>query len=269
MRRALVIALAAQATACMVDNPLFLLNGTGTGTGTDATDATGATAETNSGVTGSATLDDATTGAPEIPSHPDVSSCLALREKFDNLGIEPTSGPYEFGSPNGAVVVYCDMITDGGGWTLVGRSAAGGFDNYFGWQYDRGEVIDDTQPYSLNLILYPIVFTEILIGEYSVAKTWGDSLHVVGAPPDYVNAQDANKADTPYIRKIGAVGCAPPLVKMLQTGGYTYLFNAFHFTGKTANCGNDPGLRVDLTARTCSSCDNEANTAHASVTNIQ
>ena len=261
MRRALVIALAAQATACMVDNPLFLLNGTGTGTGTSVTDATDATVTTDatdatvttgagsqggteSGSAG-ATLDDATTGAPEIPSHPDVSSCLALREKFDKLGIEPTSGAYEFGSPNGAVVVYCDMITDGGGWTLVGRSVAGGFDNYFGWQYDRGEVIDDTQPYSLNLILYPIVFTEILIGEYSVAKTWGDSLHVVGAPPDYVNAQDANKADTPYMRKIGAVGCAPPSVKMLQTGGYTYLFNAFHFTGKTANCGDDPGLRVD------------------------
>lgn len=271
MRHALVIALAAQATACMVDNPLFILDGTavgtgtatGTGTGTateaTATDVTtgtgsqggtqsgsaGATTETNTGVTGSTTLDDATTGAAEPPSYPAVFSCLELRDKFEGPGPEPTSGPYEFGSPNGPVVVYCDMSTDGGGWTLVGRSVVDGLDNDFGWQYGRGEVLDDTQPYSLDLILHPIAFTEILIGEYSVGKTWGDSLHVIGAPPDYVNAQYDNTTDIPYKRKIGAVGCAPPSIKMLATGGYNFLFNAFHFTGKMANCGDDPGLRVD------------------------
>lgn len=265
MRRALVITLAAQSVGCMVDNPLFLLdssgsgNGTGTGTNasaaptTSATDTATATTATGSqggtesgsaGVTGSTTLDDATTGAPGIPSYPDVFSCLELREQLEALGLEQTSGPYEFGSPNGAVVVYCDMLTDGGGWTLAGRSVAGGGGDDFGWQSKRGDVLDDAQPYSLGLHLYPIDFTEILLGEYSVGKTWGDSVHVVGAPPDYVNAQFDNTTIIPYKREVGAGACAPTTIKMLETGGYTFLFNAFHFTGKTANCGDDPGLRV-------------------------
>jgi hypothetical protein len=264
MRRALVITLAAQSIGCMVDNPLFLLDSSGSGSGsgngtnasaaptTSASDATattsagsqGGTESGSAGGTGSTTLDDATTGAPGIPSYPDVFSCLELREQLKALGIEPTSGPYELGSPNGAVVVYCDMLTDGGGWTLAGRSVADGSGDDFGWQSKRGDVLDDAQPYSLGLHLYPIGFTEILLGEYSVGKTWGDSVHVVGAPPDYVNALDASTTATPYKHAVGAGACAPASIKMLATGGYTFLFNAFHFTGMMANCGDDPGLRV-------------------------
>lgn len=109
--------------------------------------------------------------SPAIDSPADVApdvavvyqSCVDLHAKVPNA----SSGPYAFKT----YAAWCDMGTEGGGWTLVGRSVALATVP-FGWKSVRGSVNDDTQPYVLDLATAALAFTEGLIGTYSVAKTW-------------------------------------------------------------------------------------------------
>ena len=69
-------------------------------------------------------------------------------------------------------VVYCDMVTSGGGWTLVGRSTAAG--GNLGWQISTGSVTNDSANYSLSIPNSGLTnFTLVLFGSYTSGKTWG------------------------------------------------------------------------------------------------
>lgn len=86
---------------------------------------------------------------------------------------------------------YCDMTNHDGGWTLVGRSAPGEWEEQeepppFGWQYKSGSVADDTVPYSLDALGAGLEFSEILLGSYGEGKAWGDDVYLVTVPESFV-----------------------------------------------------------------------------------
>ena len=85
--------------------------------------------------------------------------------RIKQLGNARWSGNYEI-NPTGIaeIDVYCDMETEGGWWTLGGRSTpSGGASTYL--TADSGSVEDFTQNYSLNV--WSISFTERMIASYS------------------------------------------------------------------------------------------------------
>ncbi len=79
---------------------------------------------------------------PDFTSFLSAPDCKAHRARGRTI-----SGLYSMGGGAG----WCDMTTDGGGWTLVGRSDNGGSDNDpFGWNGTTGSIADFDNAFSVG-----------------------------------------------------------------------------------------------------------------------
>jgi hypothetical protein len=83
-------------------------------------------------------------------------------------------------------LAYCEMSADGGGWTLVARSAGIETVAEFGWSGGTGDVLDEASPYSLDAT--GIDFSEVLFGEHAGGHRLGDRAYVAFVGPGFVGA---------------------------------------------------------------------------------
>lgn len=170
---------------------------------------------------GQAPTPDASVGTSVGTSRPSTSCADLLQNRPELKGQD---GEYTLTLANGAVSVWCDMTTNGGGYTLVARSTASGGSDGFGWRAATGSITVDSAPYSLDLQTHPVPFTEILIGEAMPdSKAWGAHVFAVFVPKDFLSHGQASVplTDPSVIR-----GCAPNL------NVHIWMFN---FAGFTAN----------------------------------
>ena len=139
------------------------------------------------------------------------------------------------------------MSTDGGGWTLVGRSrntpgnpGCAGTDGLsgFGWRTAAGNVNDDSQAYSLDVGGKAVPFTQVLFGNHNGGKSFNGSVYrhtvVANLVDAFVNSHYFIGAPTTVQGACGATA-------MFNWIGFTGNTNSFHFRDVD---GNDFGLFI-------------------------
>lgn len=162
-------------------------------------------------------------------------SCYSLFKSGQTTSGIYSIDPSNSGSPINA---YCDMTTNGGGWTLVGRSVTGASSVTFGWQQDTGSVSDDTVPYSLNVVTAGLKFSVAMFGDYSAGKTWGSYVYTRPfSSVDVVTFATSNTGITDPTPVVGGVTTAT----MLRRMGFTSTYND-HFFFRDITGGASTGL---------------------------
>jgi hypothetical protein len=233
----------------------------------DATDQP----DSNPGIDASA---DATPDAPVDAKPPPDGGCVAsacqgercLNGSCDfyvscsdmHQDLNRPTGPHKLRDPNKVVFdAWCDMNQDGGGWTLIGRSVVAGNSSNFGWKKSTGTINDDTKPYSLDVNVHDLVFTEALFGGYSLGKTWFGSLYKAVLPANFL-ANFKNSAGATTVSKIGGA-CTENSPTMFSNMGFVDNNDQFYMRDNTSS-GNF-GLRADGFALNYTDC------AHAALLN--
>lgn len=106
----------------------------------------------------------------------------SLQSCKDVLAAQPSAALKDGFYPTANGDLYCDMSTDGGGWTEVGRSHdedSGEDQNVpFGWTSVTGDVHDTSHPYSLGVLNLGFDFTQVLLGERADDTDYGASTQV-------------------------------------------------------------------------------------------
>ncbi len=149
-------------------------------------------------------------------------SLLAMGNTTDGIySIDPDGA-----GPIGSLNVYCDITTDGGGWTLVGRSISGGASTSFGWKSATGSPSDDANVYSVNVGGNSIGFSEMLFGSRGAGKAWGANVFKhVDLPKDFVSAYGTSE----LVMGLPAVVIGAGPMNMASRIGYTNQTSTFWF----------------------------------------
>lgn len=175
-----------------------------TGSTTASSTSTGAlsitTGESSTGSTSTASTSsttstgDTSTGGPDMPG-----TCLqALQLGEANSGVHTLTVP---GNPGATTEVWCEQELAGGGWLLVGRSAPGAAPA-FGWGSAGGDLLDDTQPYSLGLLALKFPASEILLGSYTRGKQLTGRAYRMKSPAGFPAGFDLKAAATSEITTV-------------------------------------------------------------------
>jgi hypothetical protein len=103
------------------------------------------------------------TGSPMQWVNKVGSSCKDYKNPAAGYAGATANGLYLVNMGGSTETVYCDMVTDGGGWTLVARSKPGA-SGAFGWFATRGAPTDFSQPYSMGILNKSMDFSQVLFG---------------------------------------------------------------------------------------------------------
>lgn len=180
------------------------------------------------------------------------ASCASLHEEG-----EDASGVYlvDPDGPGGAAPfeVYCDMVMDGGGWTLVARSVEGG-EGMFGWLDAAGDVRALEAPYSLGTDRPGFAFSRLLVGSQSGGYGWGGRVYrVAGVPQGFPVEYQDDAVGTE--RSTVAGNCAPLFgPSMLNVIGYTDSPDHFFFRDQAIESAY--GLHPDGWSLYYNDCEN-------------
>jgi len=191
----------------------------------DTTNGTtnGTTSSTTSGTTSG------TTGEPP----PTAYSCQDILDADPSA---PTGIHSILRTSDDAVIeVWCDMAVEGGGWTLVARTAEGPVVP-FGWGVSQGTLGEEEDPYSLDAVDVELPFTQILVGAREDFATLIDHAYVMDVPVGFL--EDYGTQAYQHDGAATVIGdCDPdPGPEMLRWVGYTDNEDCYFFRD---NSGDD------------------------------